>query len=296
MAGKKAGSDGQIRKTTAEWAADTGTYLEGMRLMNTDTGSIRISKGTTYALAWQPSGGAVTSDDVSDESGISGQSVTEALQQLNSLVGNLDTALDTKQDHIRSQVILNDQSATRDPSVGTYIAQGADNSYLGAEESAPNGSRFTMKCKTTAPYYFVFTPYGSGTVDGAESVTLYPDQSGTFECIGSDNWTAIVKPQPVQYRVVLSTADPGAATPMNDFPMAFAWTNPITGRWTITANSGAPFITGRTFASVTPDSSVINLTHSIEYVDQATIDIRFNDGASGDLADPGGFTFMVQVG
>ncbi len=55
---KKAGSDGQIRKTTAEWAADTKTYLEGMRLMDTTTGTVRVSKGTTYALAWQPSAGS----------------------------------------------------------------------------------------------------------------------------------------------------------------------------------------------------------------------------------------------
>ena len=54
---KKAGSDGQIRKTTAEWSADTNTYLEGMRLMDTDTGVVRVSKGTTYALAWVPASG-----------------------------------------------------------------------------------------------------------------------------------------------------------------------------------------------------------------------------------------------
>lgn len=54
---KKAGSDGQIRKTTSEWSADTNTYLEGMRLMDTDTGVVRVSKGTTYALAWVPASG-----------------------------------------------------------------------------------------------------------------------------------------------------------------------------------------------------------------------------------------------
>ena len=54
---KQKGSDGQIRKTTAEWAADTSTYPEGMRLMDTETGVVRVSKGTTYALAWVPSSG-----------------------------------------------------------------------------------------------------------------------------------------------------------------------------------------------------------------------------------------------
>ena len=61
MAGKKVGSDGQVRKTTAEWAADTATYPEGMRLMDTDTGTVRVSKGTTYAQAWvQSSGGGAS--------------------------------------------------------------------------------------------------------------------------------------------------------------------------------------------------------------------------------------------
>lgn len=76
MAGKKVGSDGQIRKTTAEWAADTATYPEGMRLMDTDTGVVRVSKGTTYALAWVPasSGGGdysppIPKSDVTDLEG-----------------------------------------------------------------------------------------------------------------------------------------------------------------------------------------------------------------------------------
>lgn len=54
---KKVGSDGQIRKTTAEWTADTNTYPEGMRLMDTDTGTVRTSSGGTYAQAWTPGGG-----------------------------------------------------------------------------------------------------------------------------------------------------------------------------------------------------------------------------------------------
>jgi hypothetical protein len=60
MAGKKVGSDGQIRKTTAEWAVDTDTYPEGMRLMDTTDGTVRVSKGTTYALAWTAATGGAT--------------------------------------------------------------------------------------------------------------------------------------------------------------------------------------------------------------------------------------------
>lgn len=95
MSGKKAGSDGQIRKTTAEWAVDTKTYLEGMRLMDTDTGVVRVSKGTTYALAWAPSSGpgSVTSDDVSNESGLEGATVTEALD-------GIETELESQADDI----------------------------------------------------------------------------------------------------------------------------------------------------------------------------------------------------
>ena len=55
---KKSGSEGMTRQTTAEWAADTKLYPEGHRLMDTDTGTVRVSKGTTYALAWVPSGGS----------------------------------------------------------------------------------------------------------------------------------------------------------------------------------------------------------------------------------------------
>lgn len=47
----KAGSDGQIRKTTAQWAADTDTYPEGMRLMDTTTGTVRVSTSTTPLTA-----------------------------------------------------------------------------------------------------------------------------------------------------------------------------------------------------------------------------------------------------
>ena len=83
MAGKKVGSDGQIRKTTTEWAADTDTYPEGMRLMDTDTGSVRVSKGTTYALAWQAaSGGAATwgtiTGTLSDQTDLRNQLETQA--------------------------------------------------------------------------------------------------------------------------------------------------------------------------------------------------------------------------
>lgn len=55
--GKKPGSEGLNRKTTAEWAADTNTYLEGERLMDTDTGVVRTSSGGTYAQAWVPASG-----------------------------------------------------------------------------------------------------------------------------------------------------------------------------------------------------------------------------------------------
>lgn len=62
---QKAGSDGQVRKTTTEWSADTNTYPEGERLMDVTTGYFKISKGTTYALAWGPfqhgaGGGGIT--------------------------------------------------------------------------------------------------------------------------------------------------------------------------------------------------------------------------------------------
>ena len=84
MSGKKVGSDGQIRNTTAYWAADTNTYPEGMRLMDTDTGSVRVSKGTTYALAWTAAAG----------SGSAWGDITGTLSAQTDLQAELDTKLE----------------------------------------------------------------------------------------------------------------------------------------------------------------------------------------------------------
>lgn len=48
-----AGSEGLTRKSTADWAADTKTYLQGERLLDIDTGEQRVSSGGTYAQAWK---------------------------------------------------------------------------------------------------------------------------------------------------------------------------------------------------------------------------------------------------
>jgi len=91
MAGKKVGSDGQVRKTTAEWAADTATYPEGMRLMDTTDGSVRVSKGATYALAWtQAPGGPVGFGDLTGTP----QDNTSLAQQLETLANTIGTKAD----------------------------------------------------------------------------------------------------------------------------------------------------------------------------------------------------------
>lgn len=48
-----AGSEGLTRKSTADWAADTKTYLQGERLLDIDTGEQRVSSGGTYEQAWK---------------------------------------------------------------------------------------------------------------------------------------------------------------------------------------------------------------------------------------------------
>ncbi len=48
-----AGSEGLTRKSTADWAIDTKTYLQGERLLDIDTGEQRVSSGGTYAQAWK---------------------------------------------------------------------------------------------------------------------------------------------------------------------------------------------------------------------------------------------------
>lgn len=91
MAGKKVGSDGQVRKTTAEWAADTATYPEGMRLMDTTDGSVRVSKGATYALAWtQAPGGSVGFGDLTGTP----QDNTSLAQQLETLANGIGAVTD----------------------------------------------------------------------------------------------------------------------------------------------------------------------------------------------------------
>lgn len=91
MAGKKVGSDGQVRKTTAEWAEDTATYPEGMRLMDTTDGSVRVSKGATYALAWtQAPGGPVGFGDLTGTP----QDNTSLAQQLETLANGIGAVTD----------------------------------------------------------------------------------------------------------------------------------------------------------------------------------------------------------
>lgn len=111
MAGKKVGSDGQVRKTTAEWTADTATYPEGMRLMNTDTGTVRVSKGTTYALAWTPSTGGgssawgeitgTLSDQTDLQSALDDKLDTADLAPTATFSTNTNTAQDPGQDTVR---------------------------------------------------------------------------------------------------------------------------------------------------------------------------------------------------
>lgn len=83
---KEIGSEGQTRKTSAEWSASTETYPQGHRLMNTTTGEVRISKGAagnTWATAWQPSG--------SSEGGGTWGSITGTLSDQTDLQNILET-------------------------------------------------------------------------------------------------------------------------------------------------------------------------------------------------------------
>jgi len=108
MAGKKVGSDGQVRKTTAEWAADTATYPEGMRLMDTTDGSVRVSKGATYALAWtQAPGGPVGFGDLTGTP----QDNTSLAQQLETLANGIGA----KADAIPTYRAILNQSGTSAP-------------------------------------------------------------------------------------------------------------------------------------------------------------------------------------
>lgn len=163
MAGKKVGSDGQIRKTTAEWAADTATYPEGMRLMNTDTGAVRVSKGTTYALAWQAaSGGAATwgtiTGTLSDQTDLQ-----QILETQANAIGSVSDSMPKRYKWIgdggaaTGTVIANTLGVTinvTNPSTGTYVF------------TAASGTPFTTN-KTTI--YVQSVDGGTAYITGADN-------------------------------------------------------------------------------------------------------------------------------
>lgn len=163
MAGKKVGSDGQIRKTTAEWAADTDTYPEGMRLMDTDTGEIRTSKGTTYALAWQnASSGEVGFGDLTGTP----QDNTALAQQLETQANAIGSVSDSMPKRYKW---IGDGGAT----TGTVIAN-----TLGVTINVTNPSTGT----------YVFTA-ASGTPFTTNKTTIYVQSvdGGTAYITGADN-------------------------------------------------------------------------------------------------------------
>ena len=171
MSGKKVGSDGQVRKTTSEWAADTATYPEGMRLMDTDTGTVRVSKGTTYAQAWvQSSGGGASAwgditGTLSDQTDL--QSVLNTKLEVADLspTATFSTNTNTAQDPGQDTVRFNSGTIASVTEIGlSDVVGGVDKGTLNSQFSGiiqfrPVGTTGTIEFQITGAVHTSWTRY-----------------------------------------------------------------------------------------------------------------------------------------
>lgn len=259
MSGKKAGSDGQIRKTTAEWAVDTKTYLEGMRLMDTDTGVVRVSKGTTYADAWTPSSGpgSVTSNDVGDDSNYNTASVTAALDQAKTDIEAVDSA------RIAFEDTVNDQLAAIDvhiDQVETDLEQA-----IADEAAARTAGDATEVDNNLDP-----------------STTRAPSKTAVNTGLALKANVADV-PKAYMARLTNFPTIAAVGTPLNQLGGTPALATVGGGEYTLTI-TGA-FTEHKTFITVTPFIAGARVSMGAERTSENVITIRARD-TDGGLADP----------
>lgn len=89
---------GRIILTEAQWTANSNVYAEGIVAITSDgsnAGKTKVFDGSHYwsQLSYTGSGGAVTSDDVTDESTLDAGTVTDALDALAQNVSDQATAI-----------------------------------------------------------------------------------------------------------------------------------------------------------------------------------------------------------
>lgn len=160
-----------MRKTTSEWAADTATYPEGMRLMDTDTGTVRVSKGTTYAQAWvQSSGGGASAwgditGTLSDQTDL--QSVLNTKLEVADLspTATFSTNTNTAQDPGQDTVRFNSGTIASVTEIGlSDVVGGVDKGTLNSQFSGiiqfrPVGTTGTIEFQITGAVHTSWTRY-----------------------------------------------------------------------------------------------------------------------------------------
>lgn len=312
MAGKKVGSDGQVRKTTAEWTADTATYPEGMRLMDVDTGTVRVSKGTTYALAWVPASGGggdysppIPQSDVTDLEDDLTAIVAQAARDRHPVITfstNTTTNADPGQATIRfnngtiasvTEIALSDADSES-------IDKGDLNSRCaGIIQLRTVASAATIEFLITAIVHTSWTRYtvtylkGSLPTNGtAMTYKFLPSNAATPAVTTALAGKVDSASLPLRYKF---TGDGGAATGtigVNTFPMAVTVTNLGVGLYYFTAASGTPFTTGKTYVNVALFTNS-PLAWRLDALGDTEIRIGIFDTTDGSAADP--TTYLIAI-
>ena len=127
---------------------------------------------------------------------------------------------------------------------------------------------------------------GPGTVTGALD-TLAQNVSDQGTAI-----TYLAQILPTVYEAIGSSTTASEET--NQFVNTFTFTNPIPGRFEITADSGTPFTVGKTRVTVGVASNSNVLIPSYNIVSTSVISFRFYD-ITGTEADPAVWSIYIRV-
>lgn len=293
----KSGSDGQIRKTTAEWATDTDTYLEGMRLMDTTTGEVRVSKGTTYALAWVPAtgGGAsawggitgTLSDQTDLQSALNEKIEIADIAPTATFSTTTNTAQDPGQDTVRfnSGTIASVTEIALSDVVGGVDKGDLNSRFSGIIQFRPVGTTDTIEFQITSVVHTSWTRYTvtylkgtlpangtvmavrflpSNTINAALAAALAGKGDGRF------------------YMVNLSqsgTSDPTGVVIINQLSGSPALGYVSPGQYTITLVGAFP--AAKTGCVITPCRDDSSSTAGIYRIDDDTIGVFTGSAADG---------------
>ena len=155
------------RQTTAEWAADTKLYPEGHRLMDTETGTVRVSKGGTigtYALAWVPSTGGPSAWG----------GITGTLSDQTDLVAALARKAGNVRDYVGGIVVLPGDLIQRNGILYYSVATQFTATNWGADVASFTEIGVTSAAiAATLPQRYKFTGDG-GAATGTIGVNTYP--------------------------------------------------------------------------------------------------------------------------